>query len=229
MEKNQWCCMLLCNYDRPDHEGDHRMVGSNQWEVGDILRASTAAPTYFQPVTVDGRTYVDGGLAANNPTMHAILEAGCIWPQRRIGCVVSLGCGKSSYGGAKSSGTLYWVSQLMAIAVSTEKVHESVRALTHNLNINYWRIDPDEPSGDAALDESSPGRITAMRQATREYLQSNSAELDQMCLALLQLTWHPSAFSTINSLLKKSSLQSDVQRAMQQLIVNHATQRQLSE
>mmetsp|Transcript_8178 Transcript_8178/g.18049 ORF Transcript_8178/g.18049 Transcript_8178/m.18049 type:complete len:118 (+) Transcript_8178:2-355(+) len=117
----------------------------------------------------------------------------------------------------------------MAIAVSTEKVHESVRALTHNLNINYWRIDPDEPSGDAALDESSPGRITAMRQATREYLQSNSAELDQMCLALLQLTWHPSAFSTINSLLKKSSLQSDVQRAMQQLIVNHATQRQLSE
>jgi hypothetical protein len=36
---------------------------------------------------------VDGGLTANNPTEIALQEARYIWPRRKIGIVVSLGCG----------------------------------------------------------------------------------------------------------------------------------------
>ena len=37
--------------------------------------ASAAAPTYFQPVTVDGIEAVDGGVWANDPSLAAIAEA----------------------------------------------------------------------------------------------------------------------------------------------------------
>lgn len=41
----------------------------------DAVRASVAAPTYFTPKTIDGVTYVDGGLIANNPSMCALVDA----------------------------------------------------------------------------------------------------------------------------------------------------------
>jgi uncharacterized protein len=43
--------------------------------VKDICMASSAAPIYFQPYSFDGKTYIDGGLASNNPSMNAISEA----------------------------------------------------------------------------------------------------------------------------------------------------------
>jgi predicted acylesterase/phospholipase RssA len=49
----------------------------------DVVMASAAAPTFFEPVKPDGqeRTYVDGGLWANSPALAAVLTA---HHQRRI-------------------------------------------------------------------------------------------------------------------------------------------------
>jgi predicted acylesterase/phospholipase RssA len=41
------------------------------WEAG---RATSAAPTYFTPITVGGYELVDGGLLANNPLGWSVLE-----------------------------------------------------------------------------------------------------------------------------------------------------------
>ena len=43
---------------------------------------------------VSGRVCVDGGTVANNPVQVAVHEAQDIWPGRRVGLVVSLGCGR---------------------------------------------------------------------------------------------------------------------------------------
>jgi hypothetical protein len=41
---------------------------------------------------------VDGGIHANNPTLAGLKEAQALFPHRKIGCVVSLGCGYEPIG-----------------------------------------------------------------------------------------------------------------------------------
>jgi predicted acylesterase/phospholipase RssA len=59
----------------------------------EAARATSAAPTYFPETSIDGDCYVDGGIGYNNPTEEAIREARRIWPNREIGCLVSIGTG----------------------------------------------------------------------------------------------------------------------------------------
>lgn len=47
----------------------------NLYSLFDVVRASSAAPTFFDPWKINGETFVDGGLVANNPSMVAIIEA----------------------------------------------------------------------------------------------------------------------------------------------------------
>ena len=59
----------------------------------EAAHATSAAPTYFPEMEIDGDLYVDGGIGYNNPTEEAIREARRIWPTRQIGCLVSIGTG----------------------------------------------------------------------------------------------------------------------------------------
>ena len=61
------------------------------WQAG---LATAAAPTYFDPVVIEGSSYVDGGVLFNNPTEVMLQEIDRIWKGRKIGCIVSVGCGR---------------------------------------------------------------------------------------------------------------------------------------
>lgn len=67
-----------------------RPLSARIWEAA---RATSAAPTFFQPITINGVKYGDGGTGWNNPTAEALAEAYHIWPSRLIGCLLSLGTG----------------------------------------------------------------------------------------------------------------------------------------
>jgi hypothetical protein len=41
----------------------------------------------------DVNRWQDGAIVANNPTIFAIREAQLLWPDTRIDCLVSIGCG----------------------------------------------------------------------------------------------------------------------------------------
>jgi predicted acylesterase/phospholipase RssA len=62
-------------------------------QIWEAARATSAAPTIFEPITINGVTYGDGGAGWNNPTVEAIAEAHKIWPNRPIGCLLSIGTG----------------------------------------------------------------------------------------------------------------------------------------
>lgn len=61
----------------------------------EAARATCAAPIFFPPVSIGLNTYVDGGIGYNNPSGEAVREAHRIWPSRDIGCLVSIGIGKT--------------------------------------------------------------------------------------------------------------------------------------
>jgi predicted acylesterase/phospholipase RssA len=63
-----------------------------------VAMATSAAPTYFRPLEVNGYTLVDGGVWANNPVMLAVIESLiCFHVGRDQIDVLSLGCGEDPY------------------------------------------------------------------------------------------------------------------------------------
>jgi patatin-like phospholipase/acyl hydrolase len=58
-----------------------------------VARATSAAPTYFEPSAVDGRSLIDGGVFAVNPAMAAFAEARRFEPDADV-VLLSLGTGE---------------------------------------------------------------------------------------------------------------------------------------
>lgn len=86
---------LHANYHLPSSKGKRpRYTHGCLHRLSEALRATTAAPVYFDPFTDDnGEAFCDGAVLVNNPTSVAIHEARCLWPDRPLGVVVSIGTG----------------------------------------------------------------------------------------------------------------------------------------
>ena len=90
-----------------------KFVRDPRVRLSDAVLASCAAPTYFDPVTIDTYQLVDGGLWANNPSMVAAIDA-----QYRLGVevsdivVLSIGTGKSKAFYPRSHGK--WKDRLVS-------------------------------------------------------------------------------------------------------------------
>jgi len=76
-----------------------------QCKIVDACLATSAATTFFDDITLNGITYIDGGFGHNNPS-HVVLEEleGQDWlmPMKdavlEVGCFVSIGTGRTTYG-----------------------------------------------------------------------------------------------------------------------------------
>jgi predicted acylesterase/phospholipase RssA len=124
---------LFRSYASPAFGGTEGRSDCEVWQAG---RATSAAPTYFDPYEVGSESYVDGGVLANNPVQVAIDEAQDLYPQRRIGLVVSLGCGitQREYdhkaGGGMAGEVRKFASQLTSTEPFHRKVLESLRVIS---------------------------------------------------------------------------------------------------
>jgi len=115
---------LFSNYPRA---GSPESTNCTVWEAG---LATGAAPTFLDPIKINGRTYVDGGIAANNPVEVCIKEAQRLFPDREIGAIVSLGCGLQQRRQRRSPtgvpGIVSTMETVIGHCVSSEEAHRSV-------------------------------------------------------------------------------------------------------
>lgn len=145
------------------------------------VAATSAAPTYFAPVD-DGEDpggLVDGGCVFNNPSLLALHELRAVFPDRRIGVVVSLGCGREPADKRRR--------RIYNNHVEEETItHQYAEALVDSIGgATYERFDPP-------LEEYiSPGEhresiLNAMELKTQEWLQSADvqARLDHVVARL---------------------------------------------
>ena len=97
---------VLCNYNRDDPAFSSTPLGSCDWSVGNILRATFSSLDIFNPFKhIDGCYYFHDPLDHNNPTLVACKEATILGqemnPIRQIDLVVSVGTASTySYGKA---------------------------------------------------------------------------------------------------------------------------------
>lgn len=82
-------------YKTPHHPG-YFLDGDKP--LAEVAAATSAAPTYLEPVLQDGYVLLDGGLWANNPTMMGLVEAlTCFTVGRENIVILSLGCGQDGF------------------------------------------------------------------------------------------------------------------------------------
>uniref|UniRef100_A0A8C1IS49 Patatin-like phospholipase domain containing 8 n=1 Tax=Cyprinus carpio TaxID=7962 RepID=A0A8C1IS49_CYPCA len=162
-------------------------LGGCQHKMWQAIRASSAAPGYFQEFVLGNDLHQDGGLLINNPTALAIHESKCLWPNTPVQCVVSLGTGRYETVGKTSSSTYTSLktklTNVISSATDTEEVHTMLDALLPPNT--YFRFNP-YMSEEIPLDESRQDRLDVLQTEGQQYLERNENKLKKVASVLTQ-------------------------------------------
>ena len=157
------------------------------YQIWQVVRATSAAPNYFSPITVDGKLFVDGGFGTNNPTLEAFREA--TWsdddmPSNLMIISIGSGVGKhlSRFGGSKSKYGLLlkYIESAIRMVSDTERVHQETLMISRERNMKYFRFNVDTGLEDISLDSwnirKEDGKrifetIIRIQSETMKYLQ----------------------------------------------------------
>jgi predicted acylesterase/phospholipase RssA len=147
--------------------------------VRDVARATSAAPTYFEPANIRAldhsvRPLIDGGVFANNPSLCAYAEFAAARPGSGLGDVALLALGTGgidkpfSYSEAKDWGAVEWVRPLIDITLSgvAEAVDYQLRQLFRAAAASdqYLRIDPElSPTTSPEMDDATIGNMRRLK------------------------------------------------------------------
>jgi len=172
--------------ERPDYD----------FPVRDVARATSAAPTYFQPMKLpagtnsDCYTLIDGGVFANNPAACALVEARTTCPDADGYLVVSLGTGELTkslpYDAARDWGVAKWALPILDVVFDgvSKTVDYQLRQLLLNRsgqNEQYYRLQTTLDGRNHRLDNCSAANITALKALAYELVENKSDDLNNIC------------------------------------------------
>ncbi|XP_041851872.1 calcium-independent phospholipase A2-gamma-like isoform X2 [Melanotaenia boesemani] len=161
-------------------------MGGCQHQLWQAVRATSAAPGYFQEFALGDDLHQDGGLLINNPTALAIHECKCLWPNTPLECVVSLGTGRFETPGKNS--TTYTslktkLTNVISSATDTEEVHAMLDAFLPA--DTYFRFNPFL-NEDISMDESRQEKLNQLQADGIRYLDRNEEKLNKVARILTQ-------------------------------------------
>jgi uncharacterized protein len=171
-----------------------------EWPMWQAARATSAAPTYFEPAkltfkgTQDYLALVDGGLYANNPAMCGYVEARKLWPKDNDFLVVSLGTGELTrripYDQAKNWGLAKWAQPIMGVVFDgvSDAVDYQLRDLCADEATRvsqYHRFQVWLTEGNDDMDDASRTNIRVLKLLAENLVDQRDADLEQLCKALV--------------------------------------------
>jgi hypothetical protein len=145
-------------------------------------RATSAAPKFFEPIIVNGFSFHDGGLGANNPSAQAWAEMRDVFQKGHddisgiVSCFLSIGCGKAKIPVVDKSVYGFLTETLVDIATETDKTAESFEAEHEQLfqADRCFRFNVERGLDDVGLEEHK--HIQKVVNATEEYLRLKQTE-----------------------------------------------------
>ena len=164
-------------------------------------RATSAAPTYFEPAKVewpgDRDVLVDGGVFANNPAMCAFAEA---WPLLRDGArpeeevlLVSLGTGQYirpfRYEDAKDWGVAGWAKPILDVifdGVSDTVDYQLRQILPPGTDgaARYYRFQAKLDAGLNEMDDTAPDHLEGLHRMAEGILTTQAREMETLARRL---------------------------------------------
>jgi predicted acylesterase/phospholipase RssA len=119
--------------------------------ICDATLATSAATTFFKPVSIGDRTFADGGLGANNPVDEVEGEASNIWCSETrdlkplVKCFISIGIGNPGKKVFEDSMIKFLSQTMVEIATETENTERRfiARWAGHFDEKRYFRFSVD--------------------------------------------------------------------------------------
>jgi patatin-like phospholipase/acyl hydrolase len=152
-----------------------------------VARATSAAPTYFEPVEAGKRALVDGGVFATNPAMCALAEAlNTVAPADVV--LVSLGTGERThereFGEIKDWGLANWARPILDVVFDgvSDAVNYQLKRVLHN--DRYWRFQVELTLASDHLDDATAGNLAKLRGHAEDLIQARSDDLDRVVAKL---------------------------------------------
>jgi patatin-like phospholipase/acyl hydrolase len=164
---------------------------TDDFRLSEVARATSAAPTYFEPYGTGDKALVDGGVFATNPAMCAVAEVLNREDLRpRDVVLLSLGTGerthKRPFDEIKDWGLAAWARPILNVVfdgVSDAANYQLERVLTSE---RYYRLQVELTLATDDLDDASEDNLRDLRRQAEELVRARSADLDAV-LALLKL------------------------------------------
>ncbi|NWY74687.1 PLPL8 phospholipase, partial [Erithacus rubecula] len=161
-------------------------IGGCHYKLWQAIRASSAAPGYFQEYVLGGDLHQDGGLLLNNPSALAVHECKCLWPNVPLQCLISLGTGR--YESEVKTNVTHTslkakLTNVINSATDTEEVHTMLDALLPP--DTYFRFNP-LMNEDIPLDESRKEKLSQLQTDGIRYLERNEEKLRKAAKILTQ-------------------------------------------
>ncbi|KAI5644699.1 patatin-like phospholipase domain-containing protein [Phthorimaea operculella] len=167
--------------------------GTSRAKVWHAVRASAAAPTYFNEFHLNGLLHQDGGIMVNNPTGVGIHEAKLLFGPNSIknGTVISVGTGqalnkhmdyqlisKSLKENNNAPGTSWKdkFNKILDSATDTESTHLMLNDLLPPGT--YFRFNPPLMQ-ECAMDEIDPQKLNNLIIDTHSYIRRNQHKFEQ--------------------------------------------------
>ncbi|XP_013165315.1 PREDICTED: calcium-independent phospholipase A2-gamma-like [Papilio xuthus] len=171
-------------------------AGTPRAAVWHAVRASAAAPTYFDEFKLDGALHQDGGIMVNNPTGVGLHEAKLLFGANSVkkGTVISVGTGRAlnkhsdyqlmSKGLNKEASSTSWkdkFNKILDSATDTEGVHLILNDLLPPGS--YFRFNPPLME-ECAMDEINPEKLNNLITDTHAYIRRNQHKFEQAAYML---------------------------------------------
>lgn len=178
------------------------------FKARDVARATSAAPTYFEPAQIYSRTgqafsLIDGGVFANNPTLCAYAEVRKLkfseiladknkpdYPSAKDMLIISVGTGTVKrpyfYKDFQDAGELEWLQPIIDILMSgnAETVDYQLKQMFLTLDAadqkDYYRLEPALREALPDMDLATIENLENLRQAGLWFIDKNKVLLDEI-------------------------------------------------
>jgi len=181
------------------HARDPKRREGDNFRMREVARATSAAPTFFEPFLVeggphDGCALIDGGVHSNNPAMCAYVEARKIHPEEDDFLVASLGTGELTrplpYEEVKGWGLALWAQPILNVVFDgvADTVDYQLRELLSTEEgeaRRYYRFQTVLNKGNDDMDDASDTNIQALKTKAGEIISNNDAALQTLCAQLV--------------------------------------------
>jgi patatin-like phospholipase/acyl hydrolase len=167
--------------------GKARESPEDDFPLSVVARATSAAPTYFEPLEVGERSLVDGGVFAVNPAMSAFAEVLRHRPGAEV-VLLSLGTGERTrrrpFDQVKDWGLAEWARPILDVVFdgSSDAVDYQLR---HALGDGrYWRLQVELTQASDDLDDAGESNLRRLREHAETLIRERSVDIDAAVAAL---------------------------------------------